>query len=164
MRGRACVPAERKATRSTEAVWPSNVRRHAPSASAHSRTVASPDAVATACVEHIDLGTAVCRSGGLTACRGVAGAHQNNCCDLLTQTHVQCLHANKMMAVKMLAWQEGKCEAHSAITQNHGILGGTWSTGEKAAAQTPRLWPRSVCCATSAGSRHTCRMVPPKEI
>ena len=53
--GRACVPAERKATRSTDAVWPSNVRRHAPSASAHSRTVASPDAVATACAEHTSL-------------------------------------------------------------------------------------------------------------
>jgi len=42
------VPAEMNATRNTDAAWPSNVRRQAPSASAHSRTVASPAAVATA--------------------------------------------------------------------------------------------------------------------
>ena len=43
------VPADRKQQRRAEAPCPSKVRRHAPSARDHSRTVLSPLAVASAC-------------------------------------------------------------------------------------------------------------------
>lgn len=45
-----CVPADRKQQRRAEALCPSKVRRQAPSARDHSRTVLSPLAVASACM------------------------------------------------------------------------------------------------------------------
>jgi len=42
----SCVPLVTKLILSTELVWPSNVRRHEPSAMAQTRTVVSPDAEA----------------------------------------------------------------------------------------------------------------------